>query len=61
MCPDAVLYNKRNYHNEKPVHLNEKQALLPAPRQNPCSNKDPAQPKINKQIGSQTQEVWGGA
>ena len=40
-CLEPVLHNKRSHHNEKSVHRSERVALA-------RSNKDPAQPKINK-------------
>ena len=49
-APEPVLCNKRSHHNEKPEHCNQRVAPLVATRESQCahSNKDPAQPKINK-------------
>ena len=40
--PEPMIHTKRSHCNEKPTHPNQRK-----PR---CSNEDPAQPKINKQI-----------
>ena len=50
VCPELVLCNKRSHHNKKPAQHNREQTLLTATREEPSqSNKDPAQPTINKQ------------
>ena len=47
-CLEIALHKKRSNHNEKPGHHNEEWALIAATGENPYSNEDPAQPKINK-------------
>ena len=44
---EPVLCNKRSPHNEKPEHHNYR-VFSPQLEKSPHSNKDPAQPKINK-------------
>ena len=45
---ELVLRKRRSYHSEKPAPCNEEWPLLTATWEKPtCSNKDPAQPKIN--------------
>ena len=43
-----VLSNKRSHCNEKPPHLNIELPQSLQLAKSPCSNKDPAHPKINK-------------
>ena len=45
-----ALCNKRNHHNEKPTHRNQRVAPLATCREKPAQQQDPAQPKINKYI-----------
>ena len=58
--PGARALQKEKSHNEKPTHYNEEQPLLATTRENPCSNKHPAQPKIkrNKSIENNKGSLW---
>ena len=57
-----MLCNKRSHHNEKPVH--HKEEWLHSPqllhmRKPICSNKNPAQPKINlKKKRERERDTW---
>ena len=59
--PEPMIHTKTSHCNEKPTHPNQRK-----PR---CSNEDPAQPKINKQINiplrscflKRRRDEWGGS